>query len=301
MITKNLKILVIGCNGFIGSHTYQFFISKAYEVYGADRNGNDGSIFKLNHDLTNLEVLFQSNSFDVCINASGSATVAFSMQNEQADYLLNYKNVELLLNAVKVHQPQCKFINLSSAAVYGNPRILPITEETATNPISPYGKHKLLSEQLLLEGAQKVGLKTTSLRIFSVYGNGLKKQLFWDIFQKAQKSTSIELYGTGNETRDFIHIDDLMLAFEKIILHGIFDGSVLNVASGNESTIKLAAETLIQYLNPKVKVNFNGMQNNADPSHWKADISRLKNLGFLPQVVLKAGLKKYALWLKELN
>jgi UDP-glucose 4-epimerase len=298
---NKLRLLIIGCNGFIGSHTFKFFKDRHYEVFGADKVGKDNSAFKLNEDMSNLDVLFQSNSFDVCVNASGSATVAFSLQNEQQDYLLNYKNVALMLDAIKIHQPKCKLINLSSAAVYGNPSVLPIHEDVATNPISPYGKHKLLSEQLLLEGAKKEGLKTLSLRIFSVYGNGLKKQLFWDIYQKTQKSDIIELYGTGEETRDFIHIDDLMLALEKIILHTNFDGNNINVASGIESTIKSAANTFVNYLNPKLKINFNGVQNNIDPSFWKADISLLKTFGFIPKVSLEEGLKKYAAWLKKSN
>ena len=297
----SMKILIIGCNGFIGSNVLRYFQNKKYDAFGSDIKVISNLNLSSTQSLTNLDELFKSQLFDVCINASGSATVAFSLQNEQEDYLLNYKNVELLLNAIKVHQPQCKFINLSSAAVYGNPSVLPINEDATTKPISPYGKHKLLSEQLLLEGAKKDGLKTLSLRIFSVYGNGMKKQLFWDIYQKSLKSNLIELYGTGHETRDFIHIDDLMFALEQIILHASFDGSTINVASGIESTIKSAASTLVNYLNPKLIINFNDFQNNIDPRHWKADISRLKTLGFTPIISLGEGLIKYAAWLKKLN
>jgi dTDP-glucose 4,6-dehydratase/UDP-glucose 4-epimerase len=296
-----MKILIIGCNGFIGSNALKYFKEKKYTVIGSDiKIGASEMSSEINNSIK-LADLFQSERFDVCINASGSSTVAFSLQNEQEDYLLNYKNVELLVNAIKVHQPQCKLINLSSAAVYGNPSVLPINEDSATKPISPYGKHKLLSEQLLLECAKNDGLATLSLRIFSVYGNGLKKQLFWDMYQKSLTGNLIELYGTGHETRDFIHIDDLMFALEQIILHASFDGSTINVASGIESTIKSAASTFVTYLNPKLIINFNDFQNNIDPRHWKADISRLKTLGFTPKISLEEGLKKYASWLKKLN
>jgi nucleoside-diphosphate-sugar epimerase len=96
-------------------------------------------------------------------------------------------------------------------------------------------------------------------------------------------------------------IDDLMFALEQIILHASFDGSTINVASGIESTIKSAASTLVTYLNTKLIINFNDFQNNIDPRHWKADISRLKTLGFTPKISLEEGLKKYASWLKKLN
>ena len=297
----SMKILIIGSNGFIGSNALKYFKEKRYTVIGSDLKIGSSEIPSENIESIKLTELFQSESFDVCINASGSSTVAFSLQNEQEDYRLNYKNVEKMLNALKKFQPKCKFINLSSAAVYGNPTNLPVNENAPANPISPYGKHKLLSEQLLLEGANNDGLATLSLRVFSVYGNGLKKQLFWDIYQKSLKGNLIELYGTGHETRDFIHIDDLMLAFEKVILHGRFDGGAINVASGNEYAINSAALTFIKNLNTDIKLKFSGVENNIDPKYWRADISLLRNMGFLPKVTLEEGLKKYAAWLNELN
>jgi UDP-glucose 4-epimerase len=297
----SMKILIIGCKGFIGSNALKYFKEKNYNVIGNDHKIGASEMLSENNGLVKLIELFQSQNFDVCINASGSSTVAFSLQNEQEDYRLNYKNVEKMLDALKMFQPKCKFINLSSAAVYGNPAYLPIKESAPTNPISPYGKHKLLSEQLLLKCAKNDAIATLSLRVFSVYGKGLKKQLFWDIYQKSLKSNSIELYGTGHEARDFIHIDDLMFALEQIILHANFNGSAINVASGIESTIESAANTIVNYLNPKLSINFSGVQNKIDPSCWKADITSLNNLGFIPKISLEEGLKKYALWVKELN
>jgi UDP-glucose 4-epimerase len=293
-----MKILIVGCNGFIGSRAMKYFSDKNFEVYGTNLKITANA---QTPESLNLNELFQQSKYDVCINASGSSTVKYSILYPNDDYQLNYKNVAILLELLKLHQPHCKFINLSSAAVYGNPQALPISESTPTNPISPYGKHKLLSEQLLLKYYINFNIPTLSLRIFSVYGNGLQKQLFWDIYQKSQKSTQIELYGTGNETRDFIHIDDLMLALEKIIISAQFTGNSINVASGNEISIKNAAHTLIKYLYPACKINFSGINNNIDPNFWQADISLLKGLGFLPEITLEEGLQKYASWLKELN
>lgn len=296
-----MKILIIGCNGFIGRNAYDYFKAKNYQTYGADINFSENAFFILSSDLSNIHELFQINEYDVCINASGSATVGFSIVNPNQDYILNYLNVVKIVQAITDKQPQCKFLNLSSAAVYGNPAQLPVKEDENTFPISPYGKHKLQSEQLLKKYAIEHHLKTISLRVFSVYGNGLKKQLFWDIYQKSLFAQSITLHGKGNETRDFIHIDDLMLAIEKIILHANFQGESINVASGKEYTIEAASTLLLKFLNPSFAVNFNGVQNQSDPLFWQADISKLISLGFNPKVELNEGLKKYAVWLKELN
>lgn len=296
-----MNILIIGCNGFIGSHTFRYFTEKSYEVTGCDITQVSNKSFLLLSDLSNLNLLLQNNKFDACINASGSSTVGFSIQNQDQDYVLNFKNVQTILEGLIKYQPHCKFINLSSAAVYGNPEQLPIKEDAPAKPISPYGKHKLLSEQLMKDFTKQFHCKALSLRVFSVYGPGLKKQLFWDIYQKSKQNNTIELFGTGDETRDFIFIDDLMKALEIIILKANFDGSVINVASGKAITIEQAANTFIKCLGSNLNLNFNGISKQADPVFWQADISRLQKLGFEANIDIEKGLKKYALWLQELN
>jgi dTDP-glucose 4,6-dehydratase/UDP-glucose 4-epimerase len=300
-LNKPLKILIIGCNGFIGSNAYSFFKSIHYQTYGADISAGGNATFILKQDLSNIKELLQIHHFDVCINASGGATVGFSISNPEEDYLLNYLNVEKIGQCFASYQPQCKFINLSSAAVYGNPIELPVKENSLTQPISPYGKHKLMSEQLLLKYHKQYALPTISLRIFSVYGNGLKKQLFWDIYQKTLKDNIIALQGTGNETRDFIHIHDLMRAFEVIVNKADFTGGVINVASGKSYSIREAAVCMLAHLNEKALVEFTGTAHAGNPSFWLADITRLSAIDFKPQVSLDNGLNQYATWLKGLN
>lgn len=296
-----MKVLVIGCHGFIGTHLKAYLQKLQYEVIGADVKPLNNETFVLDKDVNNLHVLLQNHKFDFCINASGSATVAFSLEHEEEDALLNYKNVVTMLQAFEKYQNKCKFINLSSAAVYGNPIIFPVNEQCATNPISPYGKHKMWSEHALTKYALEKQMQTLSLRIFSVYGNGLKKQLFWDIYLKTLLSDEIELFGHGSETRDFIHISDLLEAIQIIMHHAKFDGTAINVASGVAVSINNAAHTLTHYLSSKINITFSGKVAPENPIHWLADISKLKQIGFRPKITLQQGLKNYAAWLKELN
>jgi dTDP-glucose 4,6-dehydratase/UDP-glucose 4-epimerase len=135
----------------------------------------------------------------------------------------------------------------------------------------------------------------------SVYGNGLKKQLFWDIYRKSRSSQVITLYGTGAETRDFIHIEDLMQVFDKVLDKAVFNGDAINVASGESYSINEAATRFVTCLGNDFKIAFNGVQQASDPLHWLADISRLSELGFCPNIDLQSGLQQYASWLKELN
>ena len=100
--------------------------------------------------------------------------------------------------------------------------------------MSPYGLHKHMAEELCEYYNRIHGYRIRSIRIFSAYGNGLRKQLLWDIYQKYQNTGRIELFGTGEETRDFIHVSDIVRAIELILA---YDGpeNVINVANGGGS------------------------------------------------------------------
>lgn len=295
-----MKILIIGSKGFIGSHCVDYFQSKGFEVFQADVNTYlDANYYQIESQNSDFSVPFKEHQFDVCINASGSAHVGFSFENPSKDFELNVVNVQKLVVAIRDYNPHCKLINFSSAAVYGNPQILPIIENSPSKPLSPYGFHKLQSELLLTEYHKFFGLNTCSLRVFSAYGPKLKKQLFWDLYQKALQGEEISLFGTGNETRDFIYIDDLMQIMDLVIQHSPFQGSIYNVASQVETTIAEATHLFLNEFSPQKKVVFTGEVKVGDPNNWLADIENLKKYGFKPQYNLSLGLKKYAEWLKE--
>ena len=298
-----MKILIIGSNGFIGQHCVDFFTHAKHEVWTADVKENPDAerYFQVLPIQSDFNFIFEKENFDVCINASGSANVAFSFENPEIDFELNVLNVHKMLVAIRKHNPTCKFINFSSAAVYGNPSKLPISEDFATKPLSPYGFHKLQSEHLLTEYHKFFGLHTCSLRVFSAYGEGLKKQLFWDLYQKAQASQSVELFGTGEETRDFIHISDLVNAVNLIIQNAPFEGDIFNIASGEETKINNAVKIFFDLYNPEKKYVFSGKQKIGDPNNWRADISKIQSMGFQPIISMEEGLNKYVKWLKELE
>ncbi|MDJ1473720.1 NAD-dependent epimerase/dehydratase family protein [Cytophagaceae bacterium DM2B3-1] len=299
-----MKILIIGSAGFIGYNAFKFFQKKGYQITGCDILANDLSwgiskYFQINTSYSDFEALFSSHTFDVCINASGSAHVGFSFEDPAKDFELNVLNVNKILVAIRKHAPKCRFINFSSAAVYGNPTKLPISEDTLLKPLSPYGFHKLQSEHLLTEYHKFFGLHTCNLRVFSAFGPKLKKQLFWDLYQKALNTNSIELFGTGEESRDFIYIEDLLQIVELVIQNAKFEGDVINVASGSETTIREAATTFYQLLDPKIEFSFSGKVKIGDPNNWCADIKKIQEIGFSPNYNLEEGLKKYVTWLKE--
>ncbi|HQA73647.1 MAG: NAD-dependent epimerase/dehydratase family protein [Flavobacterium sp.] len=296
-----MNILIIGSKGFIGTHASNFFQEKKHTVFGCDvvTDYTEKRYFQIDATNSDYQNVFKNNIIDVCINCSGAASVPLSLEFPLKDFNLNTLNVFKIADAIRLYQPSCKFINLSSAAVYGNPESLPIKESFGLKPLSPYGIHKMQAEQVLTEFNTFYNLKTCSVRIFSAYGNGLKKQLLWDLYHKFSSNKPIELYGTGDESRDFIHVSDVVQAIALIIEEGTFDNQQINVANGQEFTIRYIAETFKSILNVKQNIVFNNKVKKGDPLNWCADISKLKALGYQNKVSIENGIEDYINWIEK--
>lgn len=296
------KILVVGSKGFIGSHAYQYFsVQPTTDCWACDVvvDYTDKKYFVIDSSNSDFNEIFEVESFDYCLNCSGAASVPDSFKHPLRDFSLNTYNVAKLLEAIRRYAPHCRFINLSSAAVYGNPTSLPVEELSAGLPVSPYGQHKYMAEMLCQQFYQYFGIATCSLRIFSAYGPGLKKQLLWDVYQKSQHAASITLFGTGYESRDFIFVTDIIRAIDSVLQFGDFDGRAYNLASGIETTVNEVVAELLNVLNYTGQLTFSGANRSGDPVNWRADINRLASLGFAPLVTIQQGIQYYVAWLSE--
>ena len=218
---QNPEIVVFGSEGFIGRRLIDILeIEKrsfsGYDVHGESKgNSIRGKFFGSD---TEIEEII-SRQPKVVINCAGSASVPKSFEDPMNDFMMNTHLIIRLLNSIHLKSPNTYFINLSSAAIYGQPEHLPITEDSVVNPLSPYGYNKWISEILCLEYKKFFHVKSCSLRVFSSFGPGLKKQLFWDLYLKSleSKDGKVELFGTGSETRDFIYVDDLVRAILRLV------------------------------------------------------------------------------------
>jgi dTDP-glucose 4,6-dehydratase/UDP-glucose 4-epimerase len=299
-----MKILIIGSMGFIGQHLFRYFSDKGNKVWGTDVIPdyiNKDRYFLIDASNSDYTIVFQSAEYDLCVNCSGAANVPESLKNPLRDYYLNSVNVFKILNTIRRFQPACKFINLSSAAVYGNPKHMPVKEDSIPDPLSPYGFHKLQAEQICKEFYDMNKIKTCSLRIFSVYGPGLKKQLFWDLHSKANNGVPFTLFGTGNESRDFIYILDLMKAIELVAEHSAFNADVINIADGKEILIKNVVSVFLGLFNHEIRYSFSGETREGDPVNWVADISKLLSYGYQPSFTIENGLEKYFEWVTQIR
>ena len=299
-----MNIIIVGSQGFIGSYLCDHFLKAGHTVYGADVLEIPALVkyhyVKVSRLSVQWEDLLKLTAFDVCINAAGSGNVAYSVDNPVIDFEANTLDVMRMLDALRKYMPQCKYIHISSAAVYGNPDTLPIKELAALQPISPYGFHKMMSEIVCKEYQQLYHLNIAIIRPFSIYGNGLRKQLLWDICNKLSNDNAITLFGNGNETRDFIHITDFVLLVEKIILSGNFNGEIYNAASGKQMKIKEVAAIFEKSFGTDKTIYFNGSIKQADPSNWQADITKIKELGYKPSANFNDCVNAYITWFNKL-
>jgi UDP-glucose 4-epimerase len=280
-----MRVVILGGRGFIGFNLVNLFQQQGHEIKTHTREE-----FIHNEKLSK----YLENS-DVVINCIGSANVGFSYTNTSEDFESNVGVVRTILEILREQNlNHVKFINLSSASVYGNPKQLPIKESDTIQPLSPYGFHKSISELLLKEYSQCFGLKTLSLRIFSAYGNGQKKLLLWDLHEKIQSSyEKIVLFGTGNESRDFIHIEDIAQQIQLAIDHAEFVGEAINVANGVEVKISEVVELYQKYYPKKFYFDFNGEERLGDPKNWCADITTMTKWGYQPNISLDKGVRTY--------
>lgn len=297
-----MRILILGSQGFIGQNIINKMILN-HEIHGCDIvefHSTEYEYSKISIFSQNFSYLLKDKTFDICINAAGSGNIGFSIDKPFNDFDLNTSAVFQVLNTIKEFQPRCKFLHISSAAVYGNPKSLPINETDSLNPVSPYGFHKLMSEIVCKEYFELYKIPISIIRPFSVYGPGLKKQLFWDILRKLKtcKDYSISLFGHGEESRDFIYITDLIDLIELIIEKDNFTMSIYNAASGNETMIKDIAKKIHEFL-PESEIKFSGETRSGDPINWRASISLIKKLGFKPKVGIEEGISLYIDWFNK--
>ena len=301
-----MNILIIGSKGFIGSNSFKH-LKAGHTVYGCDiMQADEDNYLQLDASSPDFNTVFSLRQYDVCINCSGAASVPWSMTHPLQDFELNTLNVFKILDSIARHQPQCKFLNLSSAAVYGNPASLPIKEASLIKPLSPYGWHKYYAELICKEFTQEKKISTCNLRVFSAYGEGLKKQLFWDLYQKSKKENlpagqagKVELFGTGNESRDFIYIGDLVRLIEIVINAAPFEGECINAANGQEVFLKDAVAIFYSIVQKGTEYIFPGGNREGDPLNWRADISVISSFGYKPTYSFEQGLLNYFEWLSR--
>lgn len=297
------SVLITGVTGFIGRYVAREFAENGWRVIGTGTRAPENAPvehLESYHQLTlpsqALGQIVEQAGPQVCVHCAGRASVGLSFNNPEADFSSSVEITFNLLNFLRIYAPKCRTVFLSSAAVYGNPEALPVSEDLNPRPISPYGFHKLMCETLCTEFFRIFGLPTIIVRIFSSYGVGLRRQVLWDLCLKAFTNSSLHLQGTGSESRDFIHVHDAARALYLLAEKAPGEAEVFNLGSGTETTIKQLAELIVAEIGNEISISFDGINPKGNPLNWKADIRRITELGFIPETPIEAGIKNLVNW-----
>lgn len=296
-------VVITGVAGFLGRYVARQFASEGWRIVGIDDSaaenvalGEEAAYYRMRLPDPALVEVLQHERPQALIHCAGRASVPLSMEQPAADFRGNTALTFEILDALRQYASGCRFLLLSSAAVYGNPAALPVSEDHPVQPLSPYGYHKRQCELLCEEFSRIYGMKTASVRIFSAYGPGLRRQVVWDICQKILGTRELKLHGTGSESRDFIHAADVARALGTIVERADCEGEIYNLASGRETTIAELAGLLLAELDGAITPVFDGKVRAGDPCNWRADVSRLQALGFAPKIPLEQGIRSVATW-----
>lgn len=298
------SVLVTGAKGFLGSHLILRLIEVGAKVYATGRGVETTSPRKLSN-LTFLgnpliaeKYLRDLNTnFDYIYHFSSSSSVSKSFNNRINSNAQDLGVLYEILEYLRKYSPYTTLILPSSAAVYGENASQSLKETEPLKPISPYGLNKYFSEELCKYYIRCDSLKIRIVRLFSLYGPGLRRQLVWDALEKLRLGTTL-FSGTGNETRDWLYIKDAIRFFVNLPQMKCDESPILNVGTGRPSTTRTLIEYLAHHQNIDASIRFDGSIRPGDPTRLVADTTYINNLGWVPEVLLEDGLKECIGWHK---
>jgi UDP-glucose 4-epimerase len=299
-------VLITGAHGFLGRYAALLFKERGWRVIGMGHGHWD---FEKPHDF-GIDLWIESDidfyaltkireELNCVIHCAGGASVGYSVQYPLRDFNRTVTSSINILEYIRLYQPQAKLVYPSSAAVYGKKDNHPIQENDVLRPVSPYGFHKKIVEELCASYAANFSLSSAVVRFFSIYGPGLKKQLLWDACNKlSDHSGAIDFFGTGNETRDWLHVKDAVeLIFCMAASREKYE--IVNGGNGEVKTIKQILTGMATMFDGNPLVNFNQEYREGDPKHYWSDISRAKGKGWQPKICIEEGLKEYVEWFRK--
>jgi UDP-glucose 4-epimerase len=312
-----VNCLVTGCAGFVGSHLAERLVADGHRVLGVDaftdyyatglkeRNleGLAGRPeFRLvRGNLLELDLPALLDGVELVFHLAAQAGVrpswgaAFRVYTDS-----NVLATQQLLEAAR-HRSLRRFVYASSSAVYGRSTI-PMHEDGATRPLSPYGVSKLAAEHLCGLYAEAYGVPAVSLRYFTVYGPRQRPDMAFHRFIRALRAgRPIPVFGDGRQTRDFTFVGDVVEATCRAADAAVPPGTVLNVAGGSRVGLGAAIEELARLTGRTARLE----PATGGPGEMRdtyADIGRAaERLGWRPKTALAEGLRDEIAWVERLE
>jgi UDP-glucose 4-epimerase len=300
------KVLVTGGAGFIGSHVVDRLVLEGYEVRVLDdlstgkldniqRHLSSGKVELVKGDIRDASAVKQSlDGVNFVIHMAALVSVPLSVENPDLTFDINLLGTLNLLRS-SIKEKVDRFVFVSSCAVCGDPESLPVTEQTRTNPISPYAESKLIGERYSLGFSERQLLNSVVLRFFNVYGprQGMNDYsgVITRFIERCKQKLPLTIYGDGSQTRDFVNVKDVAEAVLASMKSSKAAGEVFNIGSGKHTSINELAKTIMELAGVNSEISYEKSRS-GDIKDSYADISKAKMLlGYEPKVSLSDGLQ----------
>jgi len=299
------QAIVTGAFGFLGRHVARVFSENGFMVTGLGHGTWSRAEWQhwglaewhtCDINMDTLQTYAQQP--DVIIHCAGSGSVGYSMTHPMQDYKRTVSTTISILEFLRLYSPKTSFVYPSSAAVYGISNQLPIPESAPLNPISPYGVHKRIAEEICQSYATYFSIPVAIARFFSIYGPPLRKQLIWDACNKIERG-DFDFYGTGKEIRDWSHVKDAAKLLFTLSSHASDSAPIINGGSGEGTTVYEIVDRIMKKLNKSGTPQFSHIQKPGDPPGYIADINKAKAYGWKAEVSLTEGIDEYIHWYRS--
>jgi UDP-glucose 4-epimerase len=304
------RVLVTGGAGFIGSNVIKLLTSEGYDVVvldnlssGYERNlGPFKQVSLQVGDVRDAETVARvMEDVEIVFHLAASVGNVKSIEQPVEDSEINVIGTIRVLEAARRAGVK-KIVCSSSAAIFGELQRLPIDEGHPTEPDSPYGVSKLAEEKQCLAFGRIYGLDAICLRYFNVYGVNQRYDAYGNVIpifaDRLLRRKPLTIYGDGEQTRDFVSVDDVaranLLAARSRGVSGAF-----NIASGVATTINRLASMMSEMSDSEITIEHTEARK-GEVRDSQADISAARaTLGYEPRVALAPGLLEYMNWFRS--
>lgn len=303
-----MKVLITGGAGFIGSHLVDKLMVDEYEAVVLDnlstgklenlaQHGDNPKFSFVKGDITSpSDVRGSLEGVDAVIHEAAITSVPLSIKKPELVNKVNVGGTETLLEE-SASAGVKRFVYASSCAVYGEARELPIREDTEPGPISPYGESKLAAEALCKKFHDERGLEALCLRYFNVYGPrqtfGPYAGVILHFLERVKAGKPPIIFGDGEQTRDFVHVSDVVQGSLLALEGRAPNGRVINVGTGIATSVNQLCEIVLEIVGREDLKPVHESAKPGDIRHSRADINRAKEiLGYQPKIRLEDGLRR---------
>ena len=309
------RVVVTGAAGFIGSHLCERLLADGHEVVGIDSFTDyyDRAVKKRNLEQARTHPNFALEDLDlvdgdlrgplagarVVFHLAGQPGVRPSWGSEFDRYVRdNILATQRLLETLKQLEIE-RLVFACSSSVYGDAEVFPTKETTLPRPVSPYGMTKLAAEHLTMVYLRNFGIPAVSLRYFTVYGPRQRPDMGFSRFMQALlNDEEIEIFGDGEQTREFTYVSDAVEGTVKAATADV-TGQILNIGGGSRVTVNRVLDTLEDISRMKTRRRHLPAAP-GDPRHTGASINLARErLGWEPRVSLRDGLAKQWEWYRQ--